>query len=235
MSAQLFHFPGVWYPHYPAKEGFIMRSLVAFGLILSLAACQSAFYSAAEKIGFHKRDILVNRVEASRDAQGEAQETFQSALEQLVALIEYDGGDLEKIYRETERNYTRAESAATDVRDRVQAVEDVAEALFEEWEAEIEEYGSASLKASSQRKLHETRERYAVTIEAMRASTRKMDPVLASLKDNVLYLKHNLNARAVSAIRVEFETIERDIRILIDDMQRSIASSQAFIESMQGA
>lgn len=136
-------------------------------------------------------------MEASRDAQGEAQETFQSALEQLVALIEYDIGDLEKIYRETERNYTRSESAATDVRDRVQAVEDIAETLFEEWETEIEEYGSASLKASSQRKLHETRERYAVTIEAMRASTRKMDPVLASLKDNVLYLKHNLNARGV--------------------------------------
>ncbi|MDO8863136.1 DUF2959 domain-containing protein [Haliea sp. E1-2-M8] len=212
-----------------------MRSLIAFGLVLSLAACQSAYYGAAEKFGIHKRDILVDRVEDSRDAQGEAQETFQSALEQLNALIEYDGGDLEKIYNETDRNYTRAESAAENVRERVKAVEDVAEALFDEWEAEIEEYGSASLKASSQRKLSDTRERYAVTIEAMRASTRKMDPVLTSLKDNVLYLKHNLNARAVSAIRVEFETIERDIRALIDDMQRSIASSQAFIESMRGA
>lgn len=210
-----------------------MRSLIALGLVLSLAACQSALYSAAEKIGFHKRDILVNRVELSRDAQGEAQETFQSALEQLTALIDYDGGDLEKIYKETDRNYTRAESAADNVRKRVEAVEDVAEALFKEWEAEIKEYGSASLKASSQRKLDATRERYAVTIGTMRASTRKMDPVLASLKDNVLYLKHNLNAQAVSAIRIEFETIERDIRVLIEDMQRSMASSQAFIDSMQ--
>ncbi len=210
-----------------------MRSLLAFGLVLSLAACQSALYSAAEKIGFHKRDILVNRVELSRDAQGDAQETFQSALEQLSALIDYDGGDLEKIYKETERNYTRAESAAENVRDRVKAVEDVAQALFEEWEDEIDEYGSASLKASSQRQLDATRERYAETIETMRGSTRRMDPVLASLNDNVLYLKHNLNARAVSAIRVEFETIERDIRVLLEDMQRSIASSQAFIDSMQ--
>lgn len=210
-----------------------MRSVIALGLVLSLAGCQSAYYGAAEKFGIHKRDILVDRVEQSRDAQGEAQETFQSALDQLTALIDHDGGDLEKIYRETERNYTRAESAATTVRERVRAVENVADALFDEWEAEIEEYSSASLKASSQRKLYETRERYASMIETMRAATRKMDPVLTSLKDNVLYLKHNLNARAVSAIRVEFEGIERDIRSLIDDMQRSIASSEAFIQSMQ--
>ncbi|MFN2288829.1 MAG: DUF2959 domain-containing protein [Chromatocurvus sp.] len=211
-----------------------MRSIIALSLLLTLAACQSAYYGAAEKFGVHKRDILVDRVEASRDAQGEAQESFQSALDQLTALTDYDGGDLEKIYKETDANYKRAESAAETVRERVAAVENVADALFEEWEAEIEHYSSASLKASSQRKLYETRERYARTLEAMQTATRKMDPVLTSLNDNVLYLKHNLNARAVSAIRVEFESIERDIRALIEEMRRSIASSEDFINNMQG-
>lgn len=210
-----------------------MRSIIALSLVLTLAACQSAYYGAAEKFGIHKRDILVDRVEDSRDAQGEAQETFQTALEQLTALIEYDGGNLEKIYKETESNYSRSEAAANTVRERVTAVENVADALFKEWEKEIEEYSSASLKASSQRKLYETRERYAGMIETMRASTRKMDPVLTALNDNVLYLKHNLNARAVSEIRVEFVSIEQDIRALIADMQRSIASSEDFIKSMQ--
>ncbi|MFN2329129.1 MAG: DUF2959 family protein [Chromatocurvus sp.] len=217
----------------PEKKDIAMRSIIALSLVLTLAACQSAYYGAAEKFGIHKRDILVDRVEDSRDAQGEAQETFQTALEQLTALIEYDGGSLEKIYKDTESNYSRSEAAAKQVRERVTSVENVADALFEEWEKEIEEYSSASLKASSQRKLHETRERYAGMIETMRTSTRKMDPVLSSLKDNVLYLKHNLNARAVSEIRVEFVSIEQDIRALIADMQRSIASSEDFIKSMQ--
>ena len=85
-----------------------MRSIFAFSLLLTLVACQSAYYGAAEKFGVHKRDILVDRVEASRDAQGEAQETFQTALDQLTTLIDYDGGDLEKIYKETAANYKRA-------------------------------------------------------------------------------------------------------------------------------
>lgn len=115
-----------------------MRSIMALGLLLSLAGCQSAYYGAAETFGIHKRDILLDRVEGSRDAQGEAQEAFQTALEQLT---------------------------------------------FEEWEAEIDEYSSASLKAGSQRKLYETRGRYAKTIEAMRESTLKRDPVLAPSGD----------------------------------------------------
>lgn len=210
-----------------------VRSLAAVGVLLSLMACQSAYYGAAEKFGVHKRDILVDRVESSRDAQDKARETFQSALDPLMELIDYDGGDLEQIYRDTERNYNRAESAAKTVRDRVRAVENVAEALFEEWEKEIKEYTSESLKASSQSKLHETRERYALTVEAMRMSRDRMNPVLSSLKDNVLYLKHNLNPRAVSSVRVEFENIERDVRALIEEMQRSIDSSDSFIQSMR--
>jgi Skp family chaperone for outer membrane proteins len=210
-----------------------MKQIMGLVLLLSLAACQSAYYGTAEKFGIHKRDILADRVEASRDAQSEARETFQSALEQLSALIDYDGGDLEKIYSRTNSSYERSEAAAEDVRERIAAVENVADALFREWEKEIEEYSNASLKASSQRKLFETRERYADMLQAMQAASRRMDPVLVSLKDNVLYLKHNLNARAVSAVRVEFESVERDIRRLIEDMERAIASSDSFIQSMR--
>ena len=60
-----------------------------------------------------------------------------------------------------------------------------------------------------------------------------MQPVLVALKDNVLYLKHNLNARAVAALKVEFGRIEKDITALVAEMRRSIASSNQFIESMQ--
>jgi hypothetical protein len=66
----------------------------------------------------------------------------------------------------------------------------------------------------------------------MRRSEEKMQPVLNSLKDNVLYLKHNLNAQAVAAIRGEFDSLKVDIQNLINDMNRSIADSNAFIEQM---
>ena len=110
---------------------------------------------------------------------------------------------------------------------RFDGVENVAAALFKEWQTEIEQYSSATLKADSQAKLRETERRYDEMITVLRRSEAKMDPVLAALKDNVMYLKHNLNARAVASLKVEFGEIEDDIEALIREMRKAIASSDA--------
>jgi len=123
--------------------------------------------------------------------------------------------------------------AADLVRERIDAVDHVALALFDEWQDEIEEYSNARLKADSQSKLRETRRRYDGMITALRRSEAKMDPVLVALNDNVMYLKHNLNARAVASLKVEFGAIEDDIEALISEMRKAIASSDDFIKSMQ--
>ncbi len=47
----------------------------------TLAGCQPAYYAAAEKVGFAKRDILVSRVESARDSQVEAKEEIADALD----------------------------------------------------------------------------------------------------------------------------------------------------------
>jgi hypothetical protein len=211
----------------------LLRTAAFLLLVPAMTACQSAYYEAAEKVGYHKRDILVDRVEDSRDAQLDAEEQFQSALEQLSALTNFDGGDLEKMYNRVSDEYDDAEEAAAEVRERIDGVEDVADALFREWEEEIGQYSSAKLKADSQAKLRETKARYDGMITAMRRSEAKMDPVLAALKDNVLYLKHNLNARAVASLKVELGDIEQDIQALILEMRKSIDASNAFIDTLQ--
>ena len=209
------------------------RILTTTLLALALVGCQSAYYGAAEKVGYHKREILVDRVEDGRDAQVEAEEQFQSAQEQLLELIQFDGGDLQDAYESLSDEYDAALGAATDVRDKIDAIEHVAEALFDEWENELGEYTNARLKADSERKLKETRRRYAGLIKSMRRSEQRMEPVLAALKDNVLYLKHNLNAQAVAALRVEFNKIDKDIDLLIVEMKKAIASSNEFIDSLK--
>ncbi len=210
-----------------------MRYLFTLALLLTLAGCQSAYYGAAEQFGVYKRDILVDRVEESRDAQAEAEEQFQSALEQLSQLTNFDGGDLEDVYDAMNDEYEASRAAAEEVSERIDAVDHVARSLFEEWEVEIEEYSNARFKADSQAKLRDTRKRYDGMLTALRRSEAKMEPVLSALKDNVMYLKHNLNARAVASLKVEFGQIEDDIEALIAEMRKAIASSDAFIASMQ--
>ncbi|MBA6411611.1 DUF2959 domain-containing protein [Parahaliea sp. F7430] len=210
-----------------------MRTALALSALLFLAACESVYYSAAEQVGIHKRDILVDRVEQSRDAQEDAQEQFQSALEQFQTVVAFDGGDLEDVYHKLNDEYEDSVKAAAEVSDRIKSVDSVAKALFKEWKNEIDEYQNANFKATSQAKLRETRRRYDAMIASMRQAESRMDPVLAALKDNVLFLKHNLNARAVASLKTEFRGIEQDVAALIADMRKSIAASNAFIDSMQ--
>lgn len=211
----------------------MLRVITISVLAVALAACQSAYYEVAEQVGVHKRDILVDRVEAARDSQVEAEEQFQSAQQHLIALIGFDGGDLQDAYEDLASEYEAANGAADDVSARIDAIEHVATALFDEWSDELEEYTNARLRADSEKKLRDTRTRYAALIKTMRRSEAKMQPVLAALKDNVLYLKHNLNAQAVAALKMEFGKIDRDIDLLITEMKKSIASSNEFIDSLK--
>ena len=208
----------------------LYKQIALVFLLVSLSACQSAYYSAMEKVGVHKRDIMLDRVEGAQTAQEEAQEQFKSALEQLSSLIEFDGGDLAEQYEITEEQYEASKAAADEVTGKIESIESVSEALFEEWQTEIEQYSSASLKRQSQSKLNSTQRQYNTLIKSMYKAKSKMDPVLATLKDNTLYLKHNLNARAIGALQGEYKTLQKDVAVLVDEMSKSISQSQKFID-----
>lgn len=208
------------------------RLLVSLLAATLLAGCSSAYYGAMEQLGIEKRDLLVDRVEDARDAQDDASEQFTSALDQFRATVNFDGGDLEKTYDKLNREYERSVDEAEQVRERIDSVESVANDLFAEWEEELQSYSSAQLRSESQAMLRDTRGRYDQLMAAMRRAEATMDPVLASFQDQVLVLKHNLNARAIGALRGELASIERDTERLVREMQQSIAEADAFIASM---
>ena len=193
------------------------------------------YYSAMEKLGIEKREILVDRVEDARDAQTEAQETFRSSLERFQSVVDTPDTALQDKYDTIRTAYEDSGDAAEAVRDRIDAVEDVSEALFEEWEDELDLYESESLRRSSERQLTETRSQYDSLIARMHRAEAKMAPVLEAFEDQVLFLKHNLNAQAIGALEQELSQIRSDVDKLIREMEDSIAESEAFIERFQSA
>lgn len=200
--------------------------------IFTLTGCQSAYYSAMEQVGYHKRDIMVDRVEDAKESQQDAQEEFTSALEALSALTNFDGGELEDVYNNINDKYEDSEAAAQDVRDRIAAIEDVSDALFDEWQDELDLYTSAKLRRSSEQKLRDTKASYKTMLSAMKRAEQKMTPVLNTLRDNTLYLKHNLNASAIGSLRGEFSNLEQDIQYAIKQMNAAIAESDKFLQKL---
>lgn len=215
----------------------MLRKTICFaGCILFiglLGACSSAYYKTMEGLGIEKREILVDRVEEARDAQDSASEQFASALDQFRSTVNFDGGDLEETYDRLNAEYEKSVDEAEAVSDRIEAVESVADDLFEEWEQELEQYSRADLRRSSASLLNDTRKRYKQLMASMHRAERSMAPVLAAFHDQVLFLKHNLNAKAIGALRNELDSIERDTANLIKQMQQAIKEANAFIDSME--
>jgi len=194
--------------------------------------CQSVYYKTMEQFGYEKREILVDRVIEARDAQKESKEQFKSALEKFSDVVNFEGGDLEEKYEVLNSEFKRCESKAEAVNNRINDVENVGTALFQEWKAELEQYSSAKLRNSSRKKLEQTRDQYDQVIRSMRKAESKIAPVLSAFQDQVLYLKHNLNAHAIASLKQELVSVESNVATLIREMEAAIAEADGFIKTM---
>jgi hypothetical protein len=200
-----------------------MTTLIRAGLVgallatSSLAGCASTYYGAMEQIGFEKRDLLVQRVTDAAVSQENAKVEFANALEAFRAVVDINGGDLESTYDTLSDAYDRSEDKADKVRARIREVKGVARDLFSEWDSELKTYSDPGLRRAS----------------AEQKAATAMDPVLAVFHDRVLFLKHNLNARAIASLGTETADLESDVADLIAEMERSIAEADAFIAEMR--
>jgi hypothetical protein len=200
-------------------------------MVVSLTGCRSAYYATEEKFGVYKRDLLKKDVIKARNDQAAAQEQFKDALTRLKELTKFEGGDLEKAYNSLKSEYDGCASRVEAVHKRVHEVETVANDLFAEWEKEIKQIGTASLREASQQKLTDTRHKYSELHSALKSAEQTMDPVLGKLRDYVLFLKHDLNAAAIGSLQGEAANIQAEIARLIQEMSRSIARADEFIKS----
>ncbi|MGR8933448.1 MAG: DUF2959 domain-containing protein [Gammaproteobacteria bacterium] len=188
-----------------------------------------AYYRTKESLGQHKRDIIVYRVEEACDNLQETREHFEDALERFKALTHFKGGTLEHRYYALKRQFELSQVKTQTVSEKIRAIEEVGEALFLEWESELNQYSNRTLRAYSRQQLKETHKHYERLMKAMYLAEAKIHPVLTAFRDQVLFLKHNLNAQAIAALRHELVEIGIDIATLIAAMEKSINEASRFV------
>jgi hypothetical protein len=216
------------------------QSLTSFLIRKSLDSLSSFFskkfrnvyYSARESIGDHKRTIVVSQVEQACVSLQDTRDEFEDALERFKSLVNVSETTLDHKYNLLNRQYQFCRAKSEAVSDRIRAIEDVSEALFIEWERELDEYTNRSLRNQSKQQLKAARQNYTRLIKSMRRAEAKIQPVLLAFKDQVLYLKHNLNAQAIAALRHEFIEIGIDISQLIYAMEQTIAEANQFVSTL---
>ena len=208
----------------------------AFGVLLlgsMLTGCKSASNAFWEKMGYEKRELLVSDVKKARDEQNKAKEEIKTTMERFKEVTNFQGGELETKYNKLKSAYDDASSRAGKVSGRIKDVEKTAGDLFEEWEEELSQYTDAQLKSQSREKLDDTKAKYKQLVGVMKQAESKMTPVLQAFNNQVLYLKHNLNAAAISSLQGTAASIDSDVTKLIAEMEASIKEANDFIKTIE--
>jgi Protein of unknown function (DUF2959) len=207
--------------------------LAVLAAVAPAAGCRSMKYDVYEWFGTEKRDMLKSALVGLVSDQEEAKEKFGSALDRVKALTGFRGGDLEDEYDRMKSASEAAAASASAIDSRISEIETVSADLFEEWQGEIGKMQTATLKADSQAKLTDTKSRYGLMHRSMVLSRAKMDPALTLLNDQVLYLKHNLNAAAIGSLGESMKQVEQSIAVLQSSIEDSIREAQGFIDTMK--
>jgi hypothetical protein len=211
------------------------KALTALTLVclLLITGCTTIYNATMEGVfGYEKRELFKKSVASLQEEQKDAQKEFTDALTRLKQLYGFSGGELESVYEKVKSSYERCDGEAKAVHTRIENMEDLAKSMFSEWEKEIQQYTNPNLAATSRDQLRQTKDRYVQLSKTVREAETAMQPVLGQLKDNVLFLKHNLNASAIGSLQGEASGIQKQIEQLLSQMNTAIEASDSFIKTL---
>lgn len=193
---------------------------------------RQVYYQTKESFGQHKRDLVVLHVEQACSSLEQSRDQFSQTLDKFKTVIALPDSSLEQKYRLLKRHYESCQFRADEVGNRIVAITQVSEALFTEWEAELKLYQNRTLRSQSLRQLKTARQHYARLLKSLSKAESQIQPVLAAFRDQVLFLKHNLNAQAIAALQQECVLIAIDISQLIAAMEKTIAEANQFVSTL---
>ncbi len=200
---------------------------------LSKKCFNSLYYLGRESLlGHHKRDIVVIHVEQACNSLRSTRDQFQDALQQFKNIVDIEESSLDHRYLLLKRQLEFCQARSDDVSSRIMLIEEVSASLFNEWDEELKQYSSRALRSKSRQQLKASRQQYSRLIKTMRKAESRIHPVLSAFKDQVLFLKHNLNAKAIAALQHEFIEIGIDISQLIEVMETTINEASHFVSTL---
>ncbi len=203
-----------------------------FLIFLLCTSCSTVYYNFWEFLGQEKRELLQSEMEAITSNQTDTKEDFKDTLSKIRSEYSYKEGSLESTYDDLSDDYNDLHSNAEDLSKSIDKAKNIAEDLFDEWEDEASKITNSKFRAESLRKRVITMTKFKVALKSVRKVESKMTKVLVKLNDRVLYLKHNLNAKAIGKIKIELKNIEQDIVSLIGQIDESNQQANSFINDI---
>lgn len=202
-------------------------------VLLLLCSCTTIYYSVWEKLGKEKRDLLVSKLSASREAQGELKEALETTSDRIQKEYPFDGGKAGKAYDMLSADFKSVSARFEEVKRENDNVNAIARDLFREWEREAKGMADAELRSQSLQQLRVSKASFESLSNRMQRSIEKVTPLLKKLDDHRLYRKHMLNAKATRSLEKSLRGLDPEIESLKKDIEQSIRSVSEFESTLK--
>lgn len=212
----------------------LLLPALLIGTMSVLAACQTTpYYKALETVGIKKRDLLIDRAEDVQKSEREASKAFVGAVTVYRETSDADPRNIEGAYRRLESAYEKSRARAGDVEQDIDTLRTVAGDMFTEWESELKLFQDPDIRAASAADLERTRAEFAQLERVLGESVQAMEPALFTLRDRVLYLKHNQTPAAAQALRAQQPKLVEDVRSADAEIRRAIEAADRFLTRLR--
>lgn len=206
--------------------------LASLFMLATLTGCQSTYYDAMNYVGVDKREILLGRADSARQAQQEASDKLAALLELFHAVVEGPEHERAAKFTQLQQTYQGAQLAADRLAQRNDALRDVGDALFDEWNQALARQQDQNRRFQRAEELQRSQELYAPLIEAMQEAQRHMDPLLLGVRNDILSMKDDIEDGDASEYAAEAKRLDIEINQQRQRMQTVIERNEAFIAQL---
>lgn len=201
-------------------------------LVLS-SACSTAYYAAAEQLGWAHHDVLANRIQQASDALESAARQVAAGGRGLHRLAGAPAEERPARLRDAEALQADAGEDAAEMAPRLAAVQRAGDALFAEWSDDVATLSDAGDRARQQALLALSRQQYARVLDALRHADDAMAALLDTIHARLAPLARRLDDTDIDALRAALPAIDTALDALAGDVEIATALSAKYVAQLE--
>ncbi len=199
---------------------------IALGLGLALSA-------GTQDEGHKRTDEHIEKIERASDEMKDLRKHLDKVFEAYHKTLREGTDKRRSSYNELVKALERCEEKTKELRKRHEEMDKQAEEYFKRWKNSVKDIKNADLEQRSEGRLETTRRRYREVSESWKGMREDYEPVLAELRDQIVYLGHDLNEDAVLSLKEDAAELEELASALFRSMEGFGSTADEYISGLE--
>ena len=210
--------------------------LVRTGFVLALSVCLVVGGAAvvAQSKTAKEAQNLKKSADAAEQSIADVMEHVMGMLASYNAIVGGSSKNVQSDYKKLANDLKATDKKIQNASKGMDSLDKQAQKFFGQWEKELAEYSSDSMREKSSARLDAAKQKFKTLGETLGEARKAFEPLVQSLNDQILYLGRDLSPEAVADLEDEAAELNKqaeDVTAKINDLLAKADKADADLES----